>query len=437
MNVNFDTLPFLVCLAFVFFIAYMFFYHKYIYSIVDPLFVWLFTMAFASVLATQVIPDTVDILHFFGCQLSLWIGIFLTYRRSNYTFIMSIDNTISYSFSDKSLLKNFTYILVVIYLISNFIVGYNKGFALLSDSPSESKIANFQNGFGFFRKINWSIGTFVLTSLLYIYIDSKKKIDLLLLSVVVFISSLDGSKSSFLKIAVALGILLYHPAFSGKRVILNNLKKYVPLFIVTSFSIFFSVLLKENDGINDAFLAFIKRLLYSADSVLYYYTPVNISYFENYSFGDYIHRLTNPVLGFFRIEEYREAPGNIMVENLSPPGSIMNVIIGPNAPFFIEGRIYFNYWAAFPYCVFIGYLYSIIRVYFFSLNNVSAFYFIFMASFLQISSAITIDMNLAVTQSFDLAFFVIPLYIVSSLLLTGKLKIRTRLPSCRLPIFRK
>ncbi|PHK32857.1 hypothetical protein VF13_38610, partial [Nostoc linckia z16] len=99
------------------------------------------------------------------------------------------------------------------------------------------------------------------------------------------------------------------------------------------------------------------------------------------------------------------------------------VTVGPNAPFYIEGRIYFKYWAAFPYSMLVGYLYASVRVHYLSITRSSAFYFIYMASFSHIAFAIVIDMNLAVTQLFDLVIFVLPLYILISLLLTGKAKV--------------
>jgi hypothetical protein len=425
MEISFNELPLLIGLAIVFFAMYFFFYRKFLYSIVDPLFTWIITTAFASILVIQVVPTIEDAVHFFGCQISLWLGFFLIYRKPDLSPYKDPIKLESASFSDDLLLEKLTYILFVLYLISNIVIGYSKGFALFSDTPTESKIANFQNGFGIFRKINWGVGTFVLTALIYLTLLKKSLIHIFLLCVVVILSSLDGSKASLLKIAVAAGVVLYHPALKDKRSALKKIKLYFPLFVILATGIFFYVLLKENENINDAYLAFIKRLLYSADSVLYYYTPVNIEYFSRYSFGDYIIRITNPILGFFRLQEYRESPGNLMVENLIPPGASMNVIVGPNAPFYIEGRIYLNYWLAFPYSALIGYLYASLRRYYFSINmNNSAFYFIYIASLLQLSNALLIDTNLAVTQTFDLTFFVVPTYIIVSFAFLRKLRIR-------------
>lgn len=404
-------------------VVYVLLYFKFIYSVVDPLFVFVFTTAFASVLAIQIIPDLSDILHFFGCQLALWFGFVVAYTRINKLDCIGISKQ-SYLFRDQSLLRWITYILLAAYIFSNLIIGYVKGFALLSDAPTEAKIANFQQGFGLFRKINWSTGTFTSTSLIFLYLLQRKKIDFILLLVITFFTVLEGSKSALLQIIISAGIVFYHPAFADQQTILRRFQRYIPVLLVGVMGVFVGVLLKENEGYEGAFFALIRRLLYSADSVLYYYQPANITFFENYSFGDYLARIANPILGFFRIQPYIEAPGNLMVDNLRAPGSVAGVTVGPNAPFYIEGRIYFTFWAAFPYSFLVGYAYARLRVYYFSLTQSTAFYFVYMGAFIHLASSIIIDTNLAITQLFDLTFFVLVPYVFISLVLTKKLKIR-------------
>jgi hypothetical protein len=231
MEIDFGTIPTLIGLALVLFVIYTLLYYKYIYSIIDPLFVFVFTTAFASVLAIQVIPDISDILHFFGCQLALWIGFVVVYRLSA-QFDSTDSQESEYSFSDQALLCWTTYSLLIVYVLSNLIVGYVKGFALLSDEPTVSKIANFQQGFGLFRKINWSTGAFAVTGLIYLYLVRRRKIDLFLVGIVVFFSSLEGSKSALLQIAVSIGIVLYHPFFLKQRSILEKFKRFVPILLI-------------------------------------------------------------------------------------------------------------------------------------------------------------------------------------------------------------
>ena len=423
MTVDFGILPVISALAALLFVIYYLLYRRFIYSVVDPLFVWVFTTAFASVLATQIVPDTEGIIHFFGCQACLWVGFVFAYRHYDYKIGHDLIETKS-TFQGQLLLRWVTYLLLIVYVFTNMIIGYVKGFSLLTDAPTEAKIANFQQGFGLFRKLNWSTGNFVGTALFFMFFVEKRKIDLVSLAVVIIFTALEGSKSSLLQIAVSAGIIIYHPAFAKQRLRFRKYRWFMPIGLLGILSTTFVVLIKENGGTTEAFLAFIRRLLYSADSLIFYYHPANDGLFDNYSFGDYIARITNPILGFFRLQPYIEAPGNLMVDNQRTPGSIAGVTVGPNAPFYIESRIYFNYWAAFPYSVIVGYLYARARTYYFSLKKASAFYFVFIGSWLHFASAIIIDMNLAVTLSFDLFFFVLLPYIFISLLLTKRLKIR-------------
>jgi oligosaccharide repeat unit polymerase len=424
MELNFGILPTLIGWAAALFVIYGLLYYRYIYSVVDPLFMFIFTTAFASVLAIQIIPETKDLIHFFGCQISLWIGFAFAYRQTNFLHKDINPQKVVFDFSHQLLLRWTTYSLFVVYIISNLIIGYAKGFALFSDAPSEAKFLNFQAGFGLFRKINWSAGTFVSTSLMYMYFSKQRKVDLLFLIIVIFFSSLDGSKAALLQVAISAGIIFYHPVFADRQKALKKFQRYLPLVFAGIMGVFFTVLLKENDDLEGAFFAFIRRLLYSADSILYFYTDINLNYFANYSFWDYIPRLLNPILGFLRIQPYHEALGNIMYDNIRPPNAIGDVVAGPNAPFYIEGRIYFYYWAAFPFSAILGYLYAIIRIHYFSLTKASAFYFVYMASFSHLAHAIIIDLNLAISQSFDLAFFILPVYVLISFLVTRKLSIR-------------
>ncbi|ADB40907.1 O-antigen polymerase [Spirosoma linguale] len=421
MEINFDILPKLILFALLLVFAYLYIYKKYIYSVIDPLFIFAITIAFASVLVIQIVQNPLDIMHFFLCQLALWLGFFIGYKK---LVITSDSEFTNHQFTDETLLRYVTYLLFCVYIISNLLIAYIKGFALFSEVPTEAKIANFQGGFGFFRKVNWGVGTFVSTSLIFMYLRSKKIINFLLLLIVVFFTALEGSKSAILVIIISAGFILYHPAFHDDRKIIKKFQRFLPISLIGVMGVFFTVLMKENNSFDESIIAFFRRLLYSGDSVIYYYIPVNIEYFSHFSPFDYVSRVTNPILGLFRIQEYKEALGNIMVENLRPPNFTGGVTVGPNTPYYIEGRIYFGFWGALPYSALIGYIYAMIRVHYFSIVKSSSFYFVIISSFCHLISALFTDVNLAITQSFDLFLFVIPAYIVVSLAFTRKIVIK-------------
>ncbi|GAB4015100.1 oligosaccharide repeat unit polymerase [Spirosoma koreense] len=429
MEIEFDILSNLFGWVVLIFAFYMVLYYRFVFSIIDPLFSWIFSTAFASYFATQIIPDLQDIFHFFGCQAFLWMGFVIAYRYTT-PLHEGIHEQIN-DFTGQLALRHTTYLLVSFYIISNIIIAANTGFALFSDDPTVSKITNFQGGFGLFRKINWAAGKFSITALIYMFILKKGRIDLILLLLVVFFSAVEGSKSALLGVITSLGVVIYHPVFAYRKNILKKFQRYIPFFLLAALIIAFTVLIKERGNFSEAYLGLVKRLLYSADSLLFFYQPVNVDYFAKYSFTDYIPVITSPVLGFLRLQPYQETIGNIMYDNLRTPGSF-GATIGPNAPFYIEGRVYFYYWAAFPFSMLLGFLYARTRVYYFSLNNVSAFYFVFMGCFLQFMGTIIGDVNLTVNLLFGLFFFVIPPYILVKLLLEKKLIIPLRLISFRL-----
>lgn len=65
MEINFDILPKLILFALLLVFAYLYIYKKYIYSVIDPLFIFAITIAFASVLVIQIVQNPLDIMHFF------------------------------------------------------------------------------------------------------------------------------------------------------------------------------------------------------------------------------------------------------------------------------------------------------------------------------------------------------------------------------------
>ncbi|GAB3576040.1 hypothetical protein GCM10027578_41120 [Spirosoma luteolum] len=394
-------------------VGYYFLYRKYIYAVIDPLFLFVLATSFASVLVIEVVVEEKDIWHFFACQAALILGFYVAYKKLAPADGLSGDTV--YGFTDQKTLEWTTYVLLSIYIVANIIVAYTKGFALLSDAPTESKVANFQGGFGIFRKINWGVGIFISSSFLFLYLIQSKSKYLYFLLIVAGFTALEGSKGSLLRIVIAAGLVFYHPAFWEKRRLLQRLKIYTPVALIAVLGVVFTVLVKENDGASEAFVAFIRRLLYGGDVVLYFYTPQNADYFANFTSLDYFVRLINPITGFFRIQPYQEALGNVMVENIRPPGVIVDVTVGPNTPFYIEGLIYFGYWGGIIYSFVVGLVYALMRVYYFSIVRSNAFFFVFAASFLQLVTGMLTDVNLAVTQTFDMIFFSLPVYILVSL----------------------
>lgn len=417
MQLDYSILPEVLLYALVFFIMYYLLYKPYIFSVIDPLFIFVFTTAFASVLVVNVVNDFRDVLHFFICQFCLYLGFLFVYKY----FKQPLKESRHYIFKDILSLEYTVYVLFILYVIGNIIIFSTKGFALLSDAPSNSKVANFQNGFGIFRKINWAAGGFAIAGLLYLYLVKKRFVYMVLLLIVACFTSLEGSKGSLLRILTTFAFLAYHPLFRNRQEVSRVFRKYTPIGLFALMIVFFAVLIKENTNIEQAIFAFLRRFLYSADSVLYYYTPINENYFLRYNFSDYPPYILNTIFGFLRIAPYKEAFGNVMVENVFPDFAKADVIVGPNTPFYIEGKIFFGYYGAFLHSFVVGAIYGIMRNLYFALSSSSAFLFVFLCCICQVSGNIWTDTSLFVTILFDTCFFVIPTYILVCFVINKKL----------------
>lgn len=423
MQIDYDIIPKILFYTLGFFVVYFLCYKRYIYSILDPLFIYIFTLSFSSVLVILTLSDKpAYVAHFFICHAFLFSGFFLvTYKLKHYRQSVLLINSSS-QFFDYKTLRLVVYTLFALYFLANVVLFYTTGFALLSDDPSIAKFENSIKGFGVIRKINFSVGSFLSAGLLFFILIGFRWFDIFLLLVVVIFTGLDGSKSSLLRILITFVLLKHHQLFRYKHEIFSKLKLIAPLGIIAVFSIFFTVLLKENVNSEQTVFAFVRRLLYGADSTLYFYLPVNEQYFSQFHFWQYPGHLFDQILGFLRIVVPKEAFGNVMVANALP--DMNGVIVGPNTPYYIEGQIFFGYYGAFIYSAAVGGCYAFIRQYFFYTTYYSAFWMVLLCCICEQASFLNIEVTLFITQMFDTLFFVMPVYLVINLLAHGKLKLR-------------
>lgn len=398
-------------------------YRRYIYSIIDPLFWHIFNTTFGSVLVLEVLDDPRRVIHYFICQLCLFAGFaFVQERTGNPSIASSLEN--NSNFKDIDTLRCTVYALLAIYVFANLFLLSTKGFALLSDSPTDAKVANFRQGFGIIRKINWAMGGIAATGFTFLYLIRRRNRDLLCLALIMALTALDGSKGALVKFVICFGLFTQHPFFRGVYILPKSIKWLAPLVVIGLFGTVATVLLKENTDTDAALFAFLRRLLYNADGVLYYYQPENLQYFAKYDATDFLPHILNPILGFFRITPYQEAFGNVMVDNVLPRGLVMDVIVGPNSTFYLEGQIFFGYFGAFIYSFILGCIYSRMRSFYFSLTSSSAFFLIMINQIYQFAGALFGDVVLYVTQVFDTCFLCIPIYLLVCFALKGKVIFR-------------
>lgn len=404
-----------------FLFLYFILYRKYIFSLADPVAFHVSNLAFSSVLVINVVQDVNYVIHFFGCQLFLFLGFACV---QEWLSVKQAKTQTHSSFYDIHLLKYTAYVSFIVFVLANLLIFYSKGFALLSDDPNSAKVTNFQGGFGLVRKINWSIGSFLSASLIILYLVERKGRYLFLIAVFAFFIALDGSKSSLLRIIIVAVLLTHHAFFVTDKRLKNDLKKFIPIGIMAVVAVLYTAFGKNTNSLDQTGFAFLQRLLYGADSVIYFYQPANDYLLTQYGPLDYLHHITNPILGFLRLATYDEALGNIMVENAIPPGVTLDVIAGPNSPYYIEGQIYFGYYGAFVYSFIIGGIFSCCRQLFFSIARAPFFLFALGCALCFHSANILIESTLFITTCFDTCFFVIPIYVLVCLWVNRRLVIR-------------
>lgn len=424
MQIDYNILPEILLYSTGFFAIYFFSYRKYFYSIVDPLFVYVFTLSFSSVLVIYVLADQpANMVHFFLCHASLLVGFVAVSHWFNNRRLISLPVSSPAHFYDYRTLRTTVYVLFILYALANITLLYTTGFALLNDDPTIAKVENFTKGFGIILKINWGVGGFIIAALLFFILCDARKFDFVLLTVAIIFTALEGSKASLLRILITFVLLLSHPLFKHRQNLIRKLRWAAPVGIAALLGVFFTVLFKENADSEQAAFAFLRRLLYGADSMLYFYSPVNEQYFAQFRFWDYIGHFLNPILAFLRLVPYNEAIGNLMVAN-DFPQMATGTIVGPNTPYYIEGQVFFGYYGAFIYSAIVGGCYAFVRAYYFKARYYSAFWLVLLCCICQQAYFINIEVTLFITQVFDTCFFVIPTYVLVSLVTKGGVRFR-------------
>ena len=404
MQIDYDIIQEVLLYSAGFLAVFFFLYHRYILSLFDPLFTYIYITGFSSVLIISIVNEPKYVIHYFVCQFFLFLG-FLTVQKLP---IVPTSAKVTFNFYNRDLLEVTVYALFILYVVTNLFVIYSRGTALFSSDPTaREKI--FEEGFGTFRRINGGAGSFICAGLTILYLTKPSRIFLAFLAVLTFFTALEGTKSSLLRIVVIVAALVYHPYFRQNKVITDNVKKYAPMGVLLVGSLFIYILTKESN--NDAFLAVVTRLVAGADGLLYLYAPQNEYILTNYHPIDYISFILNPIIGFFHIVPYTEPFGSIIVANTYASEFKSLVYLAPNTPFFIEGQIFFGYSGAFIYSFFIGAIFSAIRRFFLTLSQASYFALALASTFILHSGNILIEATYFVKTCFDTCLFAMPVYV--------------------------
>ncbi|SFD55494.1 oligosaccharide repeat unit polymerase [Spirosoma endophyticum] len=418
--IDIDDFSLIFTQAALFFGIYLLFFKRYIYSLLDPLFIYVFTLSFSSVLVVNTLGVTQGefAVHFFLCHSFFFLGFALT----SYKFQVSktTPTILSSSFPDYYIFRIILYLLLALYFFANMALFYTTGFALLADDPSRAKVENPEIGFAILTQINIGVGSFLFTGLIFLLFSKPKYSDVVLLIIVIFLSSLSGAKGALIYIAVIIGFITNQPLFKQNNKIRLIIRFITPIVLLLAASLPFLIYRKEVGGLEESLINYVTRLLMGADSTLYFYQPVNEQYFAQYHFWDYPAYLFNGILSFLRIVPGIEANGNVMIRNII--NNYNAIVAGPNTPYYIEGQIYFGYYGAFIYSAFVGTIYAYSRYNFFNKQFSSAFSFVLTACIANHLSAIPMELTFGVFCAFLTCFFTLPVYFFVNFILRSKVK---------------
>jgi hypothetical protein len=352
------------------------------------------------------------IVEFILFQIAFFLGLYTTSHYLNHKNYFNKSVKISKNSIKK--LSHLTIIIFIIVLVVNIIIFLKTGFAIFSDNPTVSKVDNFTDGMGIYRRILWSIGTLsIIGSIILILVRYKIQLFSTILIILIIISMGSGSKGALLIFIFYIYILSNHPLFNLLS-ISKKMRKYLKILFFLAISIALTVLTIENGNFEKAIFMLFNRLLYNGDVVLYYYNSNIHEYFSNYDFFKYLHDIFNGPLAMFRLVPYELPLGFVMVREFNNGNLPFDSILGPNTPFYIVSDLYFGPIIGIFYSMFVGFVIAFSRYLF--LKTRSNLVTLLLMTWLYMSSfTLIIEAPLFVTRLFEMILFLTPILIILQL----------------------
>jgi oligosaccharide repeat unit polymerase len=336
-------------------------YRKNIFSIFDPLFYYLITQAFSIELGILQITDLGYLTSFLLCQLFFAVGFSLYAKNLKKDKIVD-DTDILFRGKEYKFWLYFTTFGFLVVVLANLYLISVQGIILFSDDPTTVKVAAFEGGggMGAVRRINWGLLNLVNLSALFLYLKTRKKIFLIILIVLVLIAISGGSKSSLLVYIVLLAFLGQFATINKTEVFKIIDKVKVPLI---SFGLLLSIFIisAKTDGLGDSILGLGIRFLYFGDILFYYYNPDAVAHFQQLGIIDFLKYELNPFLGILRITPYLSPLSFDMVQYSFNHNEVLDVVTGPNLPYYVKGHIFFGKYGALVYSFLLGLFIAHIR----------------------------------------------------------------------------
>lgn len=403
----------LIMLLFVVFTTGFFQYfliRKHISSIADPLVFFAITSAFSLALGFVALDDSYLLARIFVYFLCFYMGFGVASRQSQGVLLpLQINGDI----------RNFRTIVIVccaIYFGLNALVWFKSGVILLSEDPSLQKSEAYAGGFGFIRRFNWSVGVFVLIASLYWWLWERSTVAALTLTVASLTALSGGGKSALLPAIFAIGLYIAKPFITIRGGGTMRLRRSIPVFLVIAFVPVTIILISEQQTAKNAFDAFVVRMFYFGDVLLYWGQQTVRDHFSELGPLDYLINTFGGILGALRLIDYDTPIGNQFVQVTLPTGVDFSESLGPNLPFYVRGELYFGPLLALLHAFIIGFIFGCLRRLFFAYRGRSLLGYSLLSFAVVISVVLPTEEGLAVGQAFDFAIFFFPIYVVTSII---------------------
>lgn len=379
-------------------------FRKMLYSIFDPA-IWIIPL-FSSLITFSFYTDLFG--YIVGSVLVFWLGMFVVNKNKVKRRFTSTEQT------NILTLEVFTEFVFIVYALSCIYVFKTSGIPLLSDNPTESKVAVFE-GMGILKRISF-IGSLLPINLsLLICCATNKKKYIVLLVIYTIIKLLLGSKSSVIGLIFPIFYFITQKNLNSKPIDLRQYRKYIGAIIAVAVAIFVVIVSKEAviEDTNPLYsMGF--RLMEFGDVMLYYPLENVRALFTDYNFLRFIPDELNGILGMLRLAPYNEPLGFIMAQEAA--GKFLDTLLGPNIPLPIKGHIYGGAFGGLVYSFIVGVIFAQVRDYFFSMKIRDLYYYSIIAFIFFNLMGLIRQSEAFISLVFDYFFYTMPILFISQIM---------------------
>ncbi len=421
LDVMNDHMLMVIFLFVLFFFSKLLFLKKHIYSLFDPLFLFL-VFNTCSLITVFFVCFYKDNFHGFYDFLIFDICFFLpaifikpiNFRlyRASFSLVVNNDGYLFYK------------IIASIFIIPTFLLWFTRGVPLFAENVTDAKVLLYAGGFGVVRYIHFILPLYLFFVGVLFFLDTNgnvkksiiKKTFILILLMFVFLFFLtSGSKSGIVP-------MLFCLAFANECYPESNkyflIKKILILFLLIAIALVFVVLvfsgLQETGIIEAAFTALGIRLLASGD-LFYFWYEFNLenTYTPNFNLTNYVFQ---PLFSMLGITSH-EYPLGAIIMNEATGYPITS--FGPNAQLPVVMALA---WGPLKYlgAFFAGTSLFLLRYksFYFMRKFGSGGAILFSLVFFYVSSIYT-DVNYFLSMLYSFLILFAPLYIIFNFLIFG------------------